>query len=411
MMKKKNTKNLPLFWRIYIFTVTVIVILCCVFFVFLSNYLRGYEQDAAYARSVEAAENARAESERLKAEERRRFEEQDSLELSAAEALGKRDALGILAASADDAGRRIALLSLDVTPAQAMERFVADLGGGVSRFSRIISCNIGEYELTENLYSYLDSLEGEYTYSRSSDTTYSISKPGMTAVATLTASEKDGHKSYDVTKLDVTVPLDSYSFEAPENAVVTVNGKVFTGKATLSPITLPSFIPKSFDVPACADYTAEGFVSRPVIEAKIDGRDCAVVRYSDKTVFLTPSGDTYEKELHGTLFGLCGKYSDFVAGAFKFSELKPYLWRGTNLYKTLSEFDNRWYYNYDHIGNEGEKFTDFKVYSEDLVSFHAEYTQVLYDANNKVRFRIKIKLDVYAGRDKETGKWYLLDIQ
>ena len=170
-------------------------------------------------------------------------------------------------------------------------------------------------------------------------------------------------------------------------------------------------VAKSFDVPACADYTAEGFVSRPVIEAKIDGRDCAVVRYSDKTVFLTPSGDTYEKELHGTLFGLCGKYSDFVAGAFKFSELKPYLWRGTNLYKTLSEFDNRWYYNYDHIGNEGEKFTDFKVYSEDLVSFHAEYTQVLYDANNKVRFRIKIKLDVYAGRDKETGTWYLLDIQ
>jgi hypothetical protein len=56
------------------------------------------------------------------------------------------------------------------------------------------------------------------------------------------------------------------------------------------------------------------------------------------------------------------------------------------------------------------------VYSERLVSAHIEYTQVLLDVNDKVRFNIKIKLDVYVGCDEngdsgDPNNWVLVAME
>ena len=410
---KKSKKKIPAFWKVYIFTVTAIVLLSGVFFIFLRGYLRGYEETASAERAAQSAEAAAREKEREENEAKRIFEERDSAEREAAGLLSRRAAVLDAVKTASDAGYGIAELSLGVTAAQTAERFAAELASkGASAFSDIINCPVGKYELKENVYKYLDSLEGGYVLSRTGDLTFSVTRGDVTGTLTLTEQrDEKGHRTYSAGKVDLSIPLSTYKLQAPENAAVTANGIKIDDKPRLTPVTVPSFVPKSFNVPAAAEYELGGFIYRPALSAQVDGVDCRVIRYPDETVFLTPSSGTYENELHDTLFKLCGKYSDFVAGVFNFSTLKQYLWSGTKLYDTLSTFDNRWYYNYDHIGNGNEKITDFVVYSEDLVSFHIEYTQYLYAADNSIRFRISIKIDVFAGRDASNGKWYLINVE
>ena len=54
-------KKLPLFWKIYIFAVTVVILLICGFFVILSINLRKYEQTAEEDRRTHRLEAEAAE--------------------------------------------------------------------------------------------------------------------------------------------------------------------------------------------------------------------------------------------------------------------------------------------------------------------------------------------------------------
>lgn len=411
-MKKK--KKIPLFWKIYIFAVTLIVLICCGFFVILSVNLRHYEQAQTQERS-EARREAEISAElAAKAAAQSEYEARDSAELAGAGIPSARDALLAAEEEARAAAHGFVSTSLDSTPEKVMDALMAELRDkGAAAVRGILSLNVGKYESEQNALSYIDSAPGEYAYEKSGDSVYRVKKGSLNGEAVLkTEKRADGRKIYSVELLRFDLPYTDFRFQTPENAVITVNGKKVDETPSITDVALPDFVPAALSVPGAAYYELGGFIKMPAVSAVIDGKECVRINYPDKTVFLTPSDAEYKETLIPVLSNLSFSYSDFVAGVYGFSTLKQYLWKGTKLYDALSVFDNRWYYNYDHIGNLNVKVTDFTVYSEDLVSAHIEYTQTLYDKNDKVRFRIPIKLDVFMGRTGGAdGKWLLVNVE
>ena len=407
-------KKLPVFWKIYIFIVTVIILLCCGFFVFLTGYLRRYEASAETGRANDKREAEISAKLAAESAAQSEYEARDSAELAGAHLPADRSALLGAVAQAQEAARAFAGTSLDSTPEKIMDALTDDLNkNGAAAVRDLIACEIGPYENRDSVFRYIDGISGEYGYEKASGLTYTLKKGDFRADAVLkTEMREDGRKIYSLDRIEARVPLFTVLLQAPENAAVTVNGKAVTDKPETSRVALPDFVPASLSVPDAADYTLTGFIYEPKLSAVIDGKECRAVHYPDKTVFLTPSSDEYKDTLSPVISQLSFKYSDFVAGVFNFPTLKKYLYPDTKLYKTLSTFDNRWYYNYDHIENLNVSITDFNVYSENLVSAHIEYTQTLYDANNKIRFRIPIKLDVFIGcDDADKGDWRLVNVE
>ena len=407
-------KKLPLFWKIYIFAVTVVILLICGFFVILSINLRKYEQTAEEDRRTRRLEAEAAEQSRALSEELREYEERDSAELAEATLPSRLAELIGAASSAHSAGRTFVSSSLDSTPEKIMDALVYELDkNGISAVRGVLSYTVGKYESEDSVISYIDSMEGRYAYEKTDELNYRLKKGAFAAAVELSSSRReDGRKTYALKKVSPVLPLITFRFQAPENAVVTLNGKPVTETPVMTRIETPDFVPASLSVPDCADYEITGLLSRPAVTALIDGRDCVRVNYPDKTVFLTPSADEYGETILPYLSELSFSYSDFVAGVFKFAEMKKYLWSKTKLYDTLASFDNRWYYNYDHIRNLDVKVTDLTVWSEQLVSAHIEYTQTLYDEKDKVRFRFPIKLDVFIGQTAgETPRWLLVNVE
>ena len=95
------------------------------------------------------------------------------------------------------------------------------------------------------------------------------------------------------------------------------------------------------------------------------------------------------------------KYTDFIAGVFKFEEIRDGIYKNTKLYKTLSGFDNRWYYSFDHIENENAKISNITVMSDRLISARVSYDQMLYDENGKRLRKVSMKFDVIIGSASE----------
>ena len=119
--------KLPKFWKIYIFVITIFVIITCIFFFILSVNLRRFEHTSAIERAEQAREaeiSRAAESESVALAE---FEEKNSVELKSSELLSKRsDMLSLL-----DEAEKTALLhvsvSLDSNPEKVMDALMTEL--------------------------------------------------------------------------------------------------------------------------------------------------------------------------------------------------------------------------------------------------------------------------------------------
>lgn len=408
-------KKLPLFWKIYIFAVTAVLILFCVFFVVLSAYLRGYENKVQEEKYAEESERT-AESERIAKEE---FEERDSLENEEVGVISKRSELLSVVSAADSAAAGFVGDSIESSPDQVMTALIASLNEkGVSAISKYLEYSIGKYEKKESVDKYINSAEGEYTYEKVSELEYTLQKGSVEADVILTYGEDDptGHKAYVLSTVKLSLPLSSYTVETPAGASLTANGIRVEEKPTVKKKSFSSSVPSSFAVPSSAYYTLEGFIYKPSLNATVSGSNCVKINYTDRTVFLTPSSEDYKTELFDKICELSFAYSDYVAGAFKFDTMKRYLYPKTSLYNNLAGFDNRWYYDYDHIVNENAKITYLNAWSDQLISANIEYDQTLRSASDKVNFRIKIKLEVYIGRDSvpedgNTNGWRLVSVE
>jgi len=406
------------FWKIYIFVITLFIIACCVFFLIFSLNLRQYERTAAQQRLEREREAAALRAEEDEAEAQRRFDEKNEKELSAAAALAKREQLLNVLQSAEKTALEHVSVSLDSSPEKVMDALMAELKkkGGCC-LSGVLKVTIGKYEDMSSVYKYIDTTAGEYSYEKSSELLYKIKKGTLTLDANLTEGAADGygHKTYSLASVSLSLPLCSYRTEAPEGAVITVNGKTVTETPSIKKQEVSKSVPSSFDVPSVATYSFEGFIYRPQITATLDEMACIKVDYEDKVVFKSPYDRKDKTELYDRICICAFSYSDFVAGEFEFGTLKPYLYPNTALYRGLESFDNRWYYSYTSIDNANAEITDFTVISERLIFLHLEYDQLLYD-KDRVYKKVPIKLDIYLGCPKsapneDPSSWLLVSVE
>jgi hypothetical protein len=249
----------------------------------------------------------------------------------------------------------------------------------------------------------------------------------MTFDVTLKQTLKDGYiPEYGIDTVTCSLPLSSYTVTVPEGAELTVNGN----KAAESPAEKAAGyedVPDVFDPPRVSKYVLDGFLHEPKFAASLDGTELSYTKTDGAVAFTAPAdkdkNELYKEELTGRIFKLIFDHTDFVAGIYKFSQIKGNLYPGTKLYTALSGFDNRWYYNYDYIQNENAKMTGFTVLSDRLVKATVSYDQALYDANGKRLRRIGMKFEVLIGApsdpvvpngadtEKSYASWLLISVE
>lgn len=397
-------KKIPKFWKIYIFSVAAVVLLSCIFLLVLSGNLKNYERTA----QREAAAKRAAEAEH-------RLQLRDEAErLSGAGIEKRRDLILAVVKAADCASAQISD-AVNSSPERIMDAVISSLNEhGIAAVSEYVKCDTGKYEDPNAVFRYIDGLPGAFSYETLSRLEYLLKKSDVEAKITL--DENKSEKSFKISSVSVTLPLVSHKVSAPEGARITVNGKDADEQPEYEKQSFADSIPSSFSVPEIALYEFDGFVYRPQIKAYLNGKECSAENYENKTVFTSPADDRYKTELFDRICELSFAYSDFVAGAFKFEEMKPFLYSGTKLYRNLSSFDNRWYYEFHHIVNENPRITDYAVIDDNLISAHIEFNQSLRSEKDKTYRDVKIKLTVYIGCDKvPTGEdksaWLLVHVE
>ena len=397
-------KKISKFWLIYVICVAVILVLICAVLVYLSSYLKKYEIKA----QREAAVKRAAEAQHL-------LEVKDEAERQSGAEIAKRKNLILTVQNAADVASACISEAVSSSPERVMDAVVASLNEhGISAVSEFVRCDTGKYEDGGAVFKYIDGLPGAFSYETVSKLEYTLKKGGLDMAVSL--KEEQSERSYGISVISVSLPLVSHKVSAPEGARITVNGRDADEQPEYRKQSYADSIPSSFTVPQIALYEFDGFVYRPEIKAYVNGKECSAVNYEDKTVFTAPSDSTYLAELSERICELSFAYSDFVAGAFKFEEMKPFLYSGTKLYRNLSSFDTRWYYEFHHIVNENPKITDFTVISKNLISANIEFNQSLRSEKDKTYNDIKIKLTVYLGCDKvPTGEdksaWLLVYVE
>lgn len=399
-------KKIPKFWKIYIFTVTAVILVFCVILLVLSGYLRSYEKAAQEEAAVKRAE----ESQRL-------YDEKEAAERTGGIAVSRRTAL--VSAVSQAAKHASVFVSDSVTSSadNVMRALVASLNEkGVSAVSRFADYGIGRYEDPAAAEKYIDAVSGEYSYQKLSGLEYSLKKGGLSAKVTLVEGEnsESGAKTYRVGSVSVSLPLTSCRITVPEGASLTVNGKNVTEQPAYGDMPFSEMIPSSFSLPKLAYYELDGFVKAPELKAYLNGEECTASGSDGTTVFSAPSDEKLKSELYDRICELTFAYSDYVAGDLRFNEIKRYLYPDTKFYDNLAGFDTRWYYDYHHIVNENAKITQFTVLSDKLISARIEFDQSLRNSRDNETMNIKISLHVYigcrsapAGADKSA--WLLIN--
>ena len=322
-------KKISKFWLIYVICVAVIMILICGVLVYLSSYLKNYEIKA----QQEAAVKRAAEAQHL-------LEVKDEAERQSAVGIAKRkNLIAAVKVAANSASVNIAE-AVSSSPERVMDAVLLSLNEhGISAVSEYVKCEVGKYEDPGAVFKYIDALPGAYSYETVSKLEYTLRKGGLDMAVSL--AEGPGEKNYGVSAVSVTIPLVSHKVTAPEGARITVNGKDADEQPEYQKQSYADSIPSFFTVPQIALYEFDGFIYRPEIKAYSGGKECSAVNYENKPVFTNPPDEKYKTELFDRICELSFAYSDFVAGAFKFEKMKPFLYSGTKLYRNLSSFDNR----------------------------------------------------------------------
>ena len=429
-MKAKKRAS---FAKIYLMAVSAFIMLCVIVYIVLAVMLNRYEQKAGQKRLAEKqiAESAQAaeeesriaESERIKQE----LEEERQAKLRKEEDFNKRQNAAASAAEGAVSAIKNAAAKLSGVSAESFVRSLTETlnKDGSSLLSDMCGSAIGEYEKENALAAYADGLPGEYAYEMTSPLSAKIGKSGLYFEITLSETLKDGFlPEYSVKDASCRIKLRSYTVTVPAGAVLTVNGKTAKQTSPDEKTENVKDVPDAFNPPKIAVYALDGFINEPDISVSLDGKELICEKtggsvyyrekdpYSDKT-------ELYSEELTERIISLTFDYTDFIAGIYKFSQVKKNFYPDTKLYTALSGFDNRWYYTYDHIVNEDVKVSGFTVLSDRLVTARVVYYQTLYDIDENRLRRLSMKFDVTVGcptdvkmpdKNKNYSSWVLIAI-
>lgn len=400
-------KKIPKFWKIYIFTVTAVILLFCVLLIVLGGFLRSYEITSQEKKAAERAE----ESQRI-------YDEREAAERQSGAEISKHTALLSAVSNAARLASSYAEDSIESSADHVMTALVSSLNEkGASAVSSYADFGLSKYEDQTLAVNYIDGIQGAYSCEKITDLEYELKKSGISASVKLKEeqnAEKD-RKTYGISSITFSLPLSSYVVIAPSGSRVTVNGADVTDTPEYKKPDYADMIPSSFSVPNEAHYEFAGFINKPEIKAYTDGKECSGSSYDGGVTFSSPSNEQYKAELFDRICELSFAYSDFVAGAFNFESMRTYLYSGTKLYDYLSTFDNRWYYDFHHIVNENAKIKSLTVLSDNLVAAQIEFNQSLRSATDRTYDDIKIELTVYVGCSKvpagtDKSAWLLVSV-
>ena len=404
-MLYSKVKKIPKFWKIFIIAVVAIVFSCCVFLIIFDGNLRAYE-----IMKQKEADN------RTAAIMQREYGEKEYAEREGSYGISRRSSLITAVNNSSDRASDYVKKIVESSPEKVIEAIVASLNeNGAASIAEHLVSNAGKYEDPASVSAYIDSLPGAYSYKMISELEYSVFKGTFEAKVALSEgkdSEK-GLKTYGITSVSVSLPLKTYTAQAPAGARLTVNGKTVEEEPRLEKQNYSGIIPSSFSIPDTAFYEFDGFIYKPEIKAYLDGTECVYADGGDKAIFLDPVCNKYKSELFERICVLTFAYSDYVAGAIKFDEVSKCLYPGTDFKDNLAHFDTRWYYDFHHIVNTNAKITQLNVISENLVSAHIVFEQSLRSEKDHETKSVKIELDVYVGcgkvpAGKDKSAWLLV---
>ena len=411
----EKIKSLPKFWKIYIFAVTVFILIVLLFFAVLIILLNNYEAHAAQDRS-ERAYQAEV-SKQLEEEEaaRRELDKINAEELACAEAIEKRDKLLSVLSGADKAAAEYVRVSAEATPDKATASLLEALSsGGASVIADSLVCKTGKYETESSVIKYLDSLPGTYSFEPVSGLEYKLKKGGFTASAVFKPGPEDenGHKTYTLDTVIADVPTSTFKITVPEGAVLKANGVQVTEAPKIKEQDFADGIPSSFRLPGAAEYELEGCVYEPLFDVTLDGKPCPRRDKGSRIVFSRPVSDVNAFGIAERLQTACYKYSARIADQITLDELNKYLYKNTKFYDAIQNLSVKWYYYCDRLENVNYTVTDFTVWSDRLVSAHVVYDQMIY-WNGRLNADMVIDLVVFmgtndAGADKNS--WLIVNI-
>ena len=414
-----KAKKKPSFLMIYFTAVIVFLLLSTVFFVVMAVMLNNYEANAESKRIAAhqasesariAAEEARAAEEESRAAESERIQRELESERAKAEKdfINRQNTVQNAAMSAAEEIKSAAKKLENSGSAAYVSALAARLDKeGSSVLTALCSGGLSAYEPEDAVAALYDGTPGKYNYEMTSELSARITKGSLYFEITLEKTLKDGYiPEYSLTGAECSVVYRSYTVTAPDGADVTVNGKAVTETPRKENAAAAKDVPAVFAPPRAAVYELNGFINAPTVSATLGGTALQCLVTDGAFEFPFPAADKeitdlYAAELSGRLLELTFKYTDFIAGVFKFDEIKDGIYKNAKLYKTLSGFDNRWYYTFDHIENENAKISNITVLSDRLVSARVSYDQMLYDENGKRLRKVSMKFDVITGCPSE----------
>ncbi len=423
-MKKKKK---PSFLTVYLSAVTCFILVCIVIYAVMAVMLNNYEA-AAERKRIESAEQAaiderEAEESRAAESERLKNEAENERLKNEADFKKRQSAVSAAAEAAVAAIKNAAFELSRTSPSVYLTSLVAKLNeSGSSPLCPFCKDGISEYERSDSLTEYIDSQSGKYVLQSSKGLKAEITKGDIRFDITLKETYNDGYMpDYGIDAVKCSLRLNSYTVSAPDGAVVTVNGKTASGGSTGTPLKYAD-IPEVFAPPTVRNYDLDGFVYEPAVEASLDGRRLVCQKNGSSFDFEYPDDESglYKEELSERILKLIFDHTDFIAGVYKFSQIKGNMHPGTKLYEALSGFDNRWYYTYDYIKNENAKISGVKAVSDRLVKATVSYDQTLYNSSGKRLRKVPMKFEVLIGTpaepsipspDKSYPEWLLLSAE
>lgn len=197
-----------------------------------------------------------------------------------------------------------------------------------------------------------------------------------------------------------------------EDVKVKLNSKLVTNEYKESCKSIDVFnniLDESFNSPKLVCYNIKDLLNITSLTAEMPtGEKCEVIDNKDGSYNIKSVVNNNVKNNIETLTEEVGKnYAAYIAEDYTFRDLKKYLYKDTQFYKTLLEFYNGWFplhssYRYDNLVIE-----DIDWYSDVCCSSKIKFDYVITYRNNRER-KYKISYNIYF--TKIDNKWLVSNI-
>ena len=261
---------------------------------------------------------------------------------------------------------------------------------------------------------------GEISYSKdvrlsTEETPIYAVKSGGRRVCTLTLKDTGkrsdrGFPLYQAAEFSgVEIPTSGISVTAPDNAELRINGVPMREMPLKSEQIkeCAHFYGYIDEIPAMAEYRAEGFTREPEVTAlRNDGTALSQEKSGAEYRFSLDGGEI-PSELSEYAADASMTYSKYISADAPLSALAQYIPQDVPLYDNISTYEAKFYTPHSGYDFLDVSVGDFRRYTEDCVSLRVTYTQRIY-AGYLGDYDFPTDNTLYLA--KSGGEWIVTDI-